>query len=251
MILNPSITFAMLKLDAKKAMNCISVEHLEKVDSLDLLSYVPSIVYSLVPGNRFTEFYRIEFATDAIRWLTIACLTQSKRNDLVMFLKECDKFNVASSLLGSVFEGLMHVALANGGVFKVKRLNGPLEATKDTEAGAKEAKCRGAGGAPIANRNGISMAFEEDACVKAVDMGKYLDGTGRKKRVITPKEIEDLGGVSMVYLSLNRRPRLMRLEWTKNLNCRFRRLVHQVNWINLPQCSETRIAVRYSVPVHD
>lgn len=122
LILTPSTSFAALRRDVSGALQHVSVEHLEKGGSLDMFSYLPSIVYSLAPGDTFCALYEIKFASPTIKQLVMAVVTQSKGSGVVEFLKECDKFHFAGSLLAEMLDELLYRALAHGGRFAVKQL---------------------------------------------------------------------------------------------------------------------------------
>ncbi|KAJ3079993.1 hypothetical protein HK102_003383 [Quaeritorhiza haematococci] len=118
LLFNPSVTYTRLFDEVRKAVFSVTLEHLSQEFAFDMHSYIPSILYSLHPPQYELDNHRIAFASRHIQRMITSRLvaTKRKRTELAEAFTDLADAKVANSLLGKVFESVVHNIIGRGGM---------------------------------------------------------------------------------------------------------------------------------------
>ncbi len=108
-ILNPSISRKILKNDLKKSINAVEINLISQVGSFEKHSYIPSVLYSLKPQDYNALLpYEVSFASDFIAEAVLNKVLIEKAAGLKDFFAALKQENTMNSLLGCMFEKIVH-----------------------------------------------------------------------------------------------------------------------------------------------
>ena len=125
-LLNPSISYSILKNDLDKSVSAVSLELLSQVGSFEKNTFVPSVLYSLVPQDYMAlSPYKVNFASPFIANEVFKHVILQKRGGLQEFFAALKNENTANSLLAIMFEKIVHQLFTQqrGQLFSFKKLN--------------------------------------------------------------------------------------------------------------------------------
>ena len=109
LLLDNNLRFEELRERVENAVHCVSPKKLSRINALDYISNVPSILYSLIPTDE-TNFrrYTILFASDAIRDIVFNSIITGKTEDFKTIFGTMKANYIAGSLMGQIFESTVH-----------------------------------------------------------------------------------------------------------------------------------------------
>ncbi|KAJ3083360.1 hypothetical protein HK102_001113, partial [Quaeritorhiza haematococci] len=116
LLFNPSVTYTRLFDEVRKAVFLVTLEHLSQEFAFDMHSYIPSILYSLHPPQYELDNHPIAFASRHIQRMITSQIVATKRSELADLFKVLADAKVANSLLGKVFESVVHNIIGKGGM---------------------------------------------------------------------------------------------------------------------------------------